>query len=109
MNCAKVAIDWMIGMSSRGICCRQFRIDNLTRQARDDLYALRQREKEPVSDFLHKFRHVCIRINDLSEAEKLDKLLRALNVNVRMQVELKEPATFEEATRYADRAHNVLT
>ena len=88
---------------------RQFRMDNLTRRARDDLYALRQREKEPVSDFLHKFRQVCIRIDDLSEAEKLDKFLRALNTNVRMQVELKEPATFEEAARYADRADNVLT
>ena len=89
--------------------CRQFRIDNLIRRARDDLYALRQREKEPVLDFLHKFRQVCIRINDLSEAEKLDKFLRALNANVRMQVELKEPTTFEEAARYADRADNVLT
>ena len=88
---------------------RQFRMDNLTRRARDDLYALRQREKEPVSDFLHKFRQVYIRINDLSEAEKLDKFLRALNTNVRMQVELKEPANFEEAARFADRADNVLT
>ena len=88
---------------------RQFRMDNLTRRARDDLYALRQKEKEPVSDFLHKFRQVCIRINDLSEPEKLDKFLRALNTSVRMQVELKEPATFEEAARYADRADNVLT
>ncbi len=87
----------------------QFRMDNLTRRARDDLYALRQREKEPMSDFLHKFRQVCIRIDDLSEAEKLDKFLRALNTNVRMQVELKEPASFEEAARYADRADNVLT
>ena len=26
-----------------------------------------------------------------------------------MQVELKEPSTFEEAVRYADRADNVLT
>ena len=88
---------------------RQFRMDNLVRRARDDLYALRQREKEPVSDFLHKFRQVCIRINDLSEAEKLDKFLRALNTNVRMQVELKEPTTFEDAARFADRADNVLT
>ena len=88
---------------------RQFRMDNLTRRARDDLYALRQREKEPMSDFLHKFRQVCIRIDDLSEAEKLDKFLRALNTNVRMQVELKEPTTFEEAARYADRADNMLT
>ena len=84
-------------------------MDNLVRRARDDLYALRQKDKESVADFLHKFRHVCIRINDLSEAEKLDKFLRALNGNVRMQVELKEPSTFEEAARYADRADNVLT
>ena len=87
----------------------QFRMDNLVRRARDDLYALRQKEKESVSDFLHKFRQICIRISDLSEAEKLDKFLRALTTNVRMQVELKEPETFEEAARFADRADNVLT
>ena len=87
----------------------QFRVDNLVRRARDDLYALRQKEKESVADFLHKFRQICIRISDLSEAEKLDKFLRALHTNVRMQVELKEPETFEEAARYADRAGNVLS
>ena len=87
----------------------QFRMDNLVRRARDDLYALRQKEKQSVADFLHQFRQVCIRIDDLSEAEKLDKFLRALNTNVRMQVELKEPSTFEEAARFADRADSVLS
>ena len=62
--------------------CRQFRINNLIRRARDDFYALRQREKKPVLNFLHKFWQVCIRINDLSEVEKLDKFLQALNANV---------------------------
>ena len=39
----------------------QFQKDNLVRRARDDLYALQQKEKESVVDFLHRFRQVCIK------------------------------------------------
>ena len=53
----------------------QFRIDNLVRRARDDLYALRQKEKESVANFLHKFRQVCIRISmTLSEDREVGQV-----------------------------------
>ena len=105
----KAATVWILGKCSRPVFGDNFCMDQLIRRVRDDLYTLRQKEKESVADFLHKFRQVCIRISDLSEAEMLDKFLRALHTNVRMQVELKEPTTFEEAARYADRADNVLS
>ena len=87
----------------------QFCTENLTRWAWDQLANLRQRDKKSVADFLYKFREVCLKISDLSEAEKLDRFLRALAPNVRMQVELKLPTTFHEAAMHAERADTVLT
>ena len=62
-----------------------------------------------MADFLFRFREVCLKIQDLSEAEKLDRFLRALVPNVRVQVELRGPAQFQEAAMYAERADSVLT
>ena len=39
---------------------------------------------------------MCLKINDLAEAEKLDLLLRALAPNTRMQVQFRGPTTFGE-------------
>ena len=87
----------------------QFQAENLNRRGRDDLATIRQYGRESVADFLFRFREVCLKISDLSEAEKLDRFLRALVPNVRVQVELRGPAQFQEAAMYAERADAVLT
>ena len=93
-------------------CCAvrdQFRPENWSRRGRDELANLYQYGKESVADFLHRFRSVCLKINNLSEDEKLDRFVRALVPDVHMQVELRSPVTFHDAAMYAERADAVLS
>ena len=89
--------------------CAQFRVENLARRGRDELASVQQYARESVADFLFRFRGICLKISDLGEAEKLDRFCRALLPSVRLQVELRGPATFPEAAAYAERADAVLS
>lgn len=87
----------------------QFRPENWSRRGRDELANLYQYGKESVADFLHRFRSACLKIDNLSEEEKLDRFVRALVPDVRMQVELRGPANYHDAAMYAERADAVLS
>ena len=69
---------------------------------------LRQYGKETVADFVSRFRATCLKIQDLSEAEKLDRFVRALIQDIRLQVELRGPQNFHEAAMFAERADAVI-
>ena len=56
----------------------QFRPENYSRHGRDELADIRQFNKEPVANFVFHFHATCLKIDDLSEAEKLDRFVRAL-------------------------------
>ena len=86
----------------------QFRPENWSRRGRDELATMYQYSKESVADFLHRFRATCLKIEHLSEEEKLDRFVRALVNDVRLQVELRNPATFNDAALFAERADAVL-
>ena len=58
--------------------CAHFRPDNFSRRGRDELAVLHQFSKEFVADFVCWFRATCLKITDLSEAEKLDRFIHAL-------------------------------
>ena len=60
-------------------------------------------------DFVSRFRATCLKIQDLSEAEKLDRFVHALIQDIRLQVELRGPQNFHEATMFAERADAVIT
>ena len=62
-----------------------------------------------MADFVFRFRATCLKIPDLSEAEKMDRFVRALAQDVRLQVELRCPWDFHEAAMFAERADAVLT
>ena len=87
----------------------QFRPENWSRRGRDELANLYQYGKESVAYFLHRFWSVCLKINNLSGDEKLDRFVRALVPDVRVQVELRSPVTFHDAAMYAERADAVLS
>ena len=87
----------------------QFRVENLARHGRDELASVQQYARENVADFLFRFRGICLKIADLGEAEKLDRFCRALLPSVRLQVELRGPATFQEAATYAEKTDAVLS
>ena len=89
--------------------CAQFCVENLARRGRDEPASVQQYVRENVADFLFRFRGICLKIADLGEAEKMDRFCRALLPSVRLQVELRGPATFQEAATYAERADAVLS
>ena len=69
----------------------QFRPEDYGRRGRDELATMRQYAKESVADFVFRFRATYLKIPDLSEAEKMDRFIRALVQEVRLQVELRGP------------------
>ena len=69
---------------------------------------MKQYARESVADFVYRFRATCLRVPDLSEAEKLDRFVRALVQDVRLQVELRGPTNFHEAAMFAERADAVI-
>ena len=70
---------------------------------------MRQYARESVADFVFRFRVTCLKVPDLSEAEKLDRFVRALVQEIRLQVELTGPANFHNAAMFAERADAVIT
>ena len=87
----------------------QFRPEDYGRRGRDELATMRQGSRESVADFVSRFRATCLKVPDLAEAEKMDRFVRALVQDVRLQVELRGPQDFHEAAMYAERADAVLT
>ena len=93
--------------------CRElrakFRPEDYGHRGRDDLATMRQYARESVADFVFRFRATCLKVPDLSKAEKLDCFIRALVQDIRLQVELRGPADFHEAAMFAECADAVIT
>ena len=71
--------------------CEQFRPEDYGRRGRNELATMWQFGKESVADFVFRFRSTCLKIPDLSEVEKLDRFVRTLAQDIRLQVELHGP------------------
>ena len=56
----------------------QFRPEDYGHRECDDLAMMWQYERERVAYFVFRFRVTCLKVPDLSEAEKLDRFVRAL-------------------------------
>ena len=50
----------------------QFHLENYSRRGRDELAVLHQYKNESIADFVFHFRAICLKIEDLVAAEKLD-------------------------------------
>ena len=55
-----------------------------------------------MADFVSRFRATCLKIQDLSEAEKLDRFVRVLVPDIRLKVELCSPQNFHEAVMFVE-------
>ena len=62
-----------------------------------------------MADVISRFCSTCLKIQDLSEAEKMDRFIRALVPDIRLQVELRGPQNFHEAAMFAEHADAVIT
>ena len=66
----------------------QFRLEDYGRRGHDDLATMRQYAHESVTDFVFRFHATCLKVPDLSEAEKLDRFVYTLVQDIRLHVEL---------------------
>lgn len=76
------------------------------RLARDKLSELRQ--DQSVRAYTAQFRHLCTIIQTISEDEKLDRYVRGLKPRTRKEVDLRDPSTFAEAVRIAERLDTTM-
>ena len=87
----------------------QFRPENYNCRGRDELEKLKQYNKELVAGFVFHFRATCLKINDLSEVEKLDHFIQALVPEIRLQVELRGPLDFHKAAMFVECTDSVIS
>lgn len=73
---------------------------NPVKMARDQLHSLTQTTS--VRDYTASFRHLCTIIGTITNEEMLDRYVRGLKTRTRSQVELQQPASFEEACKLAE-------
>ena len=62
-----------------------------------------------MADFVFWFRAMCLKIADLSKAEKLHRFVRALVPDIRLQGKLRGPMDFHKAAMFAKRADAVIS
>lgn len=85
----------------------RFRVANATRHARDQLADLKQ--EGSVRIYAQKMQDLALQIPSMQDDELLDRFLRGLKTRTRMEVTMREPQTFEEAVRLADRYDSLFT
>ena len=83
----------------------QFKPVNSVKTARDKLVKLQQRKS--VQEYAAQFRSLVLEIPGISEDEKLDRFIRGLKENTRMEVECKEPNNLNDAIKIADRYDSI--
>ena len=82
-----------------------FQPANINQDARDRLAILHQTKS--VLNYTAEFNKLCIRIDDISESEKLDRYIRGLKPSVRKEVKIKDPLRLVEAVRIAQTIDNI--
>jgi len=90
--------DWR---SFKNALTEQFKPVNAVKTARDKLASIKQ--VKSVQEYSANFRSLVLEIPGITEDEKIDRFSRGLKDNVRLEVELREPATLNEAIKVADR------
>ena len=84
----------------------EFQPQDLQRSARDKLENLKQ--QGPVVEYIRRVRELALQIQTMSSADLLHKFVRGLKPAVRKEVELKDPKSWDEAVRMAERTDAVL-
>ncbi|HXP49092.1 MAG TPA: hypothetical protein VN922_04015 [Bacteroidia bacterium] len=80
---------------------KRFKIIDSKKIARDKLAALKQWAS--VSKYNFEFTGICVDIDDMNEAEKLDRYIRGLKTPIRVEVELAAPRDMNDAMSKAQR------
>ena len=81
----------------------QFSPVNKTRNARDKLATCKQQDKESVRKYATRMREILITLPKVTEDEKLDRFIRNLKPDIRQEIEMTNPDSFDEAVQKAER------
>ena len=84
---------------------KQFQSVNHDRIVRDQLATLSQRTS--VQAYVTRFTELCLEIEDISDAEMLDRFIRGLKPNAQRELELHRPVNLEDAIERAERVDAV--
>jgi Retrotransposon gag protein/Zinc knuckle len=79
---------------------------NENRRLQDEWASLRQ--VGSVFDYVSKIQALAMQIEGLTDMQKLDKFIRGLKPKTRVEVELRDPRTPDEAYRLADRFDRIV-
>lgn len=78
---------------------QQFEMPNKQQALRDQWYHLKQ--KGTLLSLVSRMRSLALKLRNLTEDEKIDKLLRVVEPQVAEQVRIQQPRTFDNAARIA--------
>ncbi len=84
---------------------KMFKPVNSVKSARDKLHNLRQ--VSSVLKYNYEFTQLLLEINDMGAADQLDYYVRGLKQQVRLQVELHQPTTLQQAMEQAQVVDNI--
>ena len=84
----------------------EFQSLDLQKSVRDKLDNLKQ--QGTVTEYVRRCRELALQITDMAPADLLHRFIRGLKPEVQKEVELRSPATWEEAVRLAERADAVI-
>lgn len=79
----------------------RFTIVNASRHARDKLANLKQ--EGTVRAYAQKMQELFLRVRGMQDDELMDRFIRGLKSRTRMEVTMREPQSFDEAVKIADR------
>ena len=90
----------------KGEFLKYFEPINPVKKARDRLANLKQ--STSLNSYVQQFRELANQATDMSEAEQLDRFVRGLKTRTRIEVELRDPKTLDDAIVMSDRFDSVL-
>jgi hypothetical protein len=79
----------------------RFRAVNASRHARDKMASLKQ--DGSVRTYAYKLQELSTQVPSMQDEELLDRFIRGLKPRTRMEVVMREPESFDEAVKLADR------
>jgi hypothetical protein len=85
----------------------RFRAVNANRHARDQLANLKQ--EGSVRTYAQKMQELAVQIPSVQDDELKDRFIRGLKTRTRMEVTMRDPETFEDAVKLADKFDSLFT
>jgi hypothetical protein len=85
----------------------RFRPVSASHHARDRLASLKQ--DGPMMTYAQKMQELALQVSDMTDPKLLDRFMRGLRSRTRMEVAMREPQSFDDAVKLADRYDSLFS